>query len=203
METIEKLIRRQQGNEQSISTVSPNQSLQVAKQDAIAGSNPLSVFRALPPATSQEVMPYMLRLAVNFPAMNTAYTAGAGNGAQITFWTVLAEQVIALGWSAERVRYAVEYILRNCPYREFRVAEFLQLDKHIHEIDNAEFAAIERSNMPHKPIVSAQIDGRYKLLYQEEADALGLTEYKRRYTAWEANQMTPEERKQKGIYWMD
>lgn len=143
----------------------------------------------------------MLRLAVNFPAMNTAYTAGAGNG-QITFWTVLAEQVIALGWSAERVRYAVEYILRNCPYREFRVAEFLQLDKHIHEISNAEFAAIERSNMPHKPIVSAQIDGRYKLLYQEEADALGITDYQHRYTTYEARQMSPEQRRQHGIHWI-
>lgn len=144
----------------------------------------------------------MLRLAVNFPAMNTAYTAGAGNGAQITFWTVLAEQVIALGWSAERVRYAVEYILRNCPYREFRVAEFLQLDKHIHEISNAEFAAIERSNMPHKPIVSAQIDGRYRLLWQYEADALGLTDYQRRYTTYEARLMSPEQRRQHGINWI-
>ena len=162
----------------------------------------MSVFRALPPATSQEVMPYILRLAVNFPAMNTAYTAGAGNGAQITFWTVLAEQVIALGWSAERVRYAVEYMLRNCPYREFRVAEFLQLDKHIHEITNAEFAAIERSRAPHKPIVAVRIDGRYKLLYQDEADALGLTGYSRRYTTWEAQQMTSEQRKQHGINWI-
>lgn len=204
METIGQALRRTMAldNAPSISTVSPSQSLQVAKPDAIAGSNPLSVFRAMPPATSQEVMPYMLRLAVNFPAMNTAYTAGAGNGAQITFWTVLAEQVIALGWSAERVRYAVEYILRNCPYREFRVAEFLQLDKHIHEISNAEFASIERSNMPHKPIVSAQIDGRYKLLYQEEADALGLTGYQRRYTSWEARQMSPEQRRQHGINWI-
>ena len=146
-------------------------------------------------------MPYILRLAVNFPAMNTAYTAGTGN-AQITFWTVLAEQVIALGWSTERVRYAVEYMLRNCPYREFRVAEFLQLDKHIHEITNAEFAAIERSRTPHKPIVAVRIDGRCKLLYQDEADALGLTDYQRRYTSWEAQQMTPEQRQQHGINWI-
>ena len=135
--------------------------------------------------------------------MNTAYnTAGAGN-AQITFWTVLAEQVIALGWSAERVRYAVDYMIRNCPYREFRVAEFLQLDKNVHEIDNAEFTAINRRNAPHKPIVSVQIGGKYKLIYQEDADAIGITDYQRRYTTWEANQMTPKERKQKGIYWID
>ena len=145
-------------------------------------------------------MPHILRLAVNFPAMNTAYTAGAGN-AQITFWTVLAEQVIALGWSAERVRYAVEYMLRNCPYREFRVAEFLQFDKNIHEIDNAEFAAIERSRAPHKPIVAAQIDGKWRLFYQEDAERIGLTDYQRRYTTYEASRMTPAERKKCGINW--
>lgn len=121
---------------------------------------------------------------------------------RISFWTVLGEQLVQLGWSRQRIEYACNQLLRNCPYREFRVAEFLQLDKHIHEITNAEFAAIERSNMPHKPIVSAQIDGRYKLLYQEEADALGLTGYQRRYTSWEARQMSPEQRRQYGINWI-
>lgn len=199
---METTIIKQAVSELQTSKTSPAQSWQAAKPDAQTGNSPLSVFRALPAATNQQVMPYILRLAVNFPAMNTAYTAGAGN-AQITFWTVLAEQVIALGWSAERVRYAVEYMLRNCPFREFRVAEFLQLDKNIHEIDNAEFAAINRSNAPHKPIVSVQIGGKYKLIYQEDADAIGLTDYQRRYTTWEANQMTPEERKRRGVLWMD
>lgn len=144
-------------------------------------------------------MPYILRLAVNFPAMNTAYQAPQGG--QITFWTVLAEQVVALGWSAERTRYAVEQILRNCPYREFRVAEFLNIDSQVHEITNAEFSAIERSRTPHKPIVSTQIDGKWRLLYQEDAERIGLTNYKRRYTTYEASRMTPAERKKCGINW--
>lgn len=144
-------------------------------------------------------MPLVYRLAVNFPAMGSTIQVGSE---RISFWTVLGEQLVQLGWSRQRIEYACNQLLRNCPYREFRVAEFLQLDKHIHEIDNAEFAAIERSNMPHKPIVSAQIDGRYKLLYQEEADALGLTGYQRRYTSWEARQMSPEQRRQHGINWI-
>ncbi len=145
-------------------------------------------------------MPFILRLAVNFPAMNTAYQSP--NGQQITFWTVLADQVAALGWSVERVRFATDYMLQHCPYREFRVAEFLQLDRHIHEISNAEFAAIESSRKPHKPIVAVRIDGKYKLLYQDEADAIGLTDYQRRYTTYEAEQMSPAERKKHDIFWI-
>ncbi len=145
-------------------------------------------------------MPYILRLAVNFPAMNTAYQAP--NGEKITFWTVLADQVAALGWSVERTRFATDYMLRNCPYREFRVAEFLSLDKQVHIIDNAEFARIDSSRQPNAPIVSAQIDGKWILLYQADADRIGLTDYQRRYTTYEVQQMSADERKQNGIYWM-
>ncbi len=132
--------------------------------------------------------------------MNTAYKAP--NGQSVTFWTVLADQVAALGWSAQRTRYAVDYMLRNCPYREFRVAEFLQLDRQVHIIDNAEFTRIEESRRPHEPIVTAKIDGRLVWLYQADAERIGLTNYERRYTTYEALQMTPEEKKQNGIYWI-
>ena len=144
-------------------------------------------------------MPLVYRLAVNFPAMGNTIQVGSE---RISFWTVLGEQLVQLGWSRQRIEYACNQLLRHCPYREFRVAEFLQFDKNVHEIDNAEFAAIERSHAPHKPIVAVRIDGRYKLIYQDEADALGLTDYQRRYTTWEARQMTPEQRKQAGIHWL-
>ncbi len=134
--------------------------------------------------------------------MNTAYQAP--NGQNITFWTVLADQVAALGWSAQRTRYAVDYMLQHCPYREFRVAEFLQLDKQVHIIDNAEFTRIEESHRPHAPIVCAHFeDGSWIWLYQADADRIGLTNYERRYTTYEAMQMTPAERRQHGIYWID
>ncbi len=145
-------------------------------------------------------MPYILRLAVNFPAMNTAYQAP--NGQQITFWTVLADQVAALQWSVERTRYAVDYMLRHCPYRDFRVAEFLQLDRQVHVIDTAEFARIEDSRQPHKPIVCCTVDGVQMLLYKDDADRLGITDYQRRYTTYEAEQMSPAERKQHDIFWI-
>ena len=198
METIKAL--KLQGKEES-SPLKILQGVSVSAGTSASGSsNPLSVFRALPPATATEVMPLIYRLAVNFPAMSSTIQVGSE---RISFWTVLGEQLVQLGWSRQRIEYACNQLLRNCPYREFRVAEFLQFDKNVHEIDNAEFTAIERSNAPHKPIVAVRIDGRYKLIYQEDADAIGLTDYQRRYTTWEANQMTPEERKKMGVHWMD
>lgn len=198
METITQALKLQGTEESSPLKILQGVSVSAGTSES-ASSNPLSVFRNQPPATATEVMPLVYRLAVNFPAMSNVIQVGSE---RISFWTVLGEQLVQLGWSRQRIEYACNQLLRNCPYREFRVAEFLQLDKHIHEITNAEFAAIERSNMPHKPIVSAQIDGRYKLLYQEEADALGLTGYQRRYTSWEARQMSPEQRRQYGINWI-
>lgn len=198
METITQALKQQETAVLS----HPRISQEVSASDgtsASGSSNLLSVFRNQPPATATEVMPLIYRLAVNFPAMGSTIQVGSE---RISFWTVLGEQLVQLGWSRQRIEYACNQLLRNCPYREFRVAEFLQFDKNVHEIDNAEFAAIDRSNAPHKPIVAVRIDGRYKLIYQEDADAIGLTDYKRRYTTWEANQMTPEERKRRGVYWM-
>lgn len=199
METITQALKLQGTEESSPLKILQGVSVSAGTLES-ASSNPLSVFRNQPPATATEVMPLVYRLAVNFPAMSNAIQVGSE---RISFWTVLGEQLVQLGWSRQRIEYACNQLLRNCPYREFRVAEFLQLDKNIHEIDNAEFAAIDRSNSPHKPIVAVRIDGRYKLIYQEDADAIGLTDYQRRYTTWEANQMTPEERKKRGVYWMD
>lgn len=199
METITQALKLQGTEESSPLKILQGVSVSVGTSVS-ASSNPLSAFRSQPPATATEVMPLVYRLAVNFPAMSNAIQVGSE---RISFWTILGEQLVQLGWSRQRIEYACNQLLRNCPYREFRVAEFLQFDKNVHEIDKAEFTAINRSNAPHKPIVAVRIDGRYKLIYQEDADALGITDYKRRYTTWEANQMTPEERKQKGIYWID
>lgn len=199
METVTQILQQMQGTAvSSRQRISQEVSLS-AGTAAIESSNPLSVFRNQPPATATEVMPLVYRLAVNFPAMSNTIQVGSE---RISFWTVLGEQLVQLGWSRQRIEYACNQLLRNCPFREFRVAEFLQFDKNVHEIDNAEFAAIERSNMAHKPIVAVRIDGKYKLLYKEEADALGLTDYQRRYTTWEARQMSEAERKQNGIHWM-
>lgn len=144
-------------------------------------------------------MPLMYRMAANFPAMNMTYTVG---NERISFWTVLGEQIAQLGWSYERTKYAAEYMLRNCKYREFRVAEFLNIDRQVHMISSEEFTAIERSRMPHKPIVVTQVGDAYQMLYKDDADKIGVS-YTRKYTTWEASQMSREERKAAGIKWFD
>lgn len=132
--------------------------------------------------------------------MNGTYTVG---NEKISFWTVLGEQIAQLGWSYERTKYAAEYMLRNCKYREFRVAEFLQLDKDVPTISQADFAAIERSKTPHKPIVITRVGNECKMLFKADADRIGITDYRRRHTTWEALQMTAEQRKENGIKWLD
>lgn len=175
-------------------------SRQDSSQEVVESNNALSVFRGYAPATVEQLMPLLYRLAVNFPAMGTTYTVGTE---RISFWTVLGEQLAQLGWSAERTRYAVEYMLRRCPYKEFRVAEFLNIDQHVNTISNADFAAIERSRAPHKPIVSVQTGDRQVLMFQEDADMLGYKDYRRRYTTYEAERMTPQQRRENGIRWID
>lgn len=202
VQQIAEVIALQEQDAQSRSTTSGCKSQKVSlrdKQPVIAGNNPLSVFRDQPPATLEQIMPLMYRLGANFPAMNTTYTVG---NEFISFWTVLGEQLAVLGWSIERIEYATAYILRNCKYSQFRVAEFLNIDQQVHTITNEEFAKIERSKEPHEPIVVAQLDGRYRMLYKEDADRSGITDYRRCYTTWEASQMTQEERKSAGIQWM-
>ncbi|MGM9810994.1 MAG: hypothetical protein ACI30J_09045, partial [Paludibacteraceae bacterium] len=84
-----------------------------------------------------------------------------------------------------------------------RVAEFLNLDQQVATLSTADFAAIERSRSPHKPIVSVQTGDRQVLMFQEDADRLGYTDYQRRYTTYEAERMTPQERRAYGIRWLD
>lgn len=172
-------------------------SISVGRQEA--NSNPLSVFSRQNPATKEEAMPLIYRLAVNFPAMSNTIQVGSE---RINFWTVLGEQLVQLGWSKQRIEYACNQLLRNCRFKEFRVAEFLQIDRLIPVISREEFDAINNRRQPHKPIVYAHIGDKWQYVYQEDADIFGLTEYNRRYTDWEVEQMSPEERKQNGIFWI-
>ena len=196
METIAKTLK-QQTMALYRQKISQEVSISVGRQEA--NDNPLSVFSRQQPATKEEAMPLVYRLAVNFPAMSNTIQVG---NERISFWTVLGEQLVQLGWSKQRIEYACNQLLRNCKYKEFRVAEFLQIDRLISVISREEFAAINSRRQPHKPIVCARIGGSWQYVYQEDADMFGLTEYNRQYTNWEAEQMSPEERKQKHIYWL-
>ena len=126
--------------------------------------NPTSVFRGQPIIDSQMAAILLARLAVNYPQMNTTY-----NG--VSFWTVLGEQLIDEGWSEDRVRYAVNCMLKYYKYPTFTVADILQIDK-----DIPHWSAADAENLPdgHKPLAMANFGDRWWVCYQEDAERLGL-----------------------------
>lgn len=123
-----------------------------------------SAFRGLAPATKNEVTPLLARLAVAFPSMNQQF-------AGVSFWTVLGEQLADEQWNESRVRYAVNYMLKNYQYKTFTVADFLKIDK-----DIPHWTGAEAENLPdgHKPLAMANFGDRWWICYKEDAERLGL-----------------------------
>ena len=129
-------------------------------------SNHLSVFNGLPPAQPQQIKPLLARLAVNFPKMNQQF-------AGVSFWTMLGEQLQDLGWSEQRVRYAVTLMLQNYKYATFTAADFLEIDK-----DIPHWTSAEVENMPtNQEYVNAKFPDRWWICLKADAERLGL-EYK-------------------------
>lgn len=126
--------------------------------------NPTSAFRGLAPATKNEIMPLLSRLAVAFPAMNSVVEG-------VSFWMVLGEQLKDEQWSEARIRYAVKHMLKNYQYKTFTIADFLQIDK-----DIPHWTSAEAENLPdgHKPLAMANFGDRWLVCYKEDAEILRL-----------------------------
>lgn len=124
----------------------------------------MSVFRGMPAATPQQAMPLLARLAVNYPKMNQEY-------AGVSFWTMLGEQLVELGWSEQRIRYAVNHMIQNYKYQTFTAADFLEIDK-----DIPHWTSAEAENLPegHKPLAMANFGDRWYVCYKEDAERLRL-----------------------------
>lgn len=139
-----------------------------------------SVFNGLPPATKQQIAPLLARLAVNFPKMNQQF-------AGVSFWTMLGEQLQELGWSEERVRYAVTLMLQNYKYQTFTAADFLSIDK-----DIPTFTTQQAEELPanHSPLTIAKIDGKWQVCFKADAERIGLE-----HREW----LTNKEREERGI----
>lgn len=141
----------------------------------------MSAFRGQPPVDSQMAAVLLARLAVNYPQMNTTY-----NG--VSFWTVLGEQLIDEGWSEDRVRYAVNCMLKYYKYPTFTVADILQIDKNIQT-----FTAAEAELLPadHRPLAMANFGDKWRICYQYDAERMNL-EYKQWITC-------EDKKRQKGM----
>lgn len=111
-------------------------------------------------------MPLLARLAVNFPKMNQQF-------AGVSFWTMLGEQLQDLGWSEQRVRYAVTLMIQNYKYATFTAADFLEIDK-----DIPHWTSAEVENMPtDQEYANAKFPDRWWICLKADAERLGL-EYK-------------------------
>jgi hypothetical protein len=91
--------------------------------------------------------------------------------AGVSFWTVLGEQLQDEQWSEARVRYAVNYMLKNYQYKTFTIADFLKIDK-----DIPHWTSAEAENLPdgHKPLAMSNFGDKWRVCYQEDAERLGL-----------------------------
>lgn len=107
--------------------------------------------------------------------------------AGVSFWTMLGEQLQELGWSEERVRYAVTLMLQNYKYQTFTAADFLSIDK-----DIPTFTTQQAEELPanHPPLAIAKIDGKWQVCLKADAERMGLE-----HREW----LTNKEREERGI----
>ena len=142
--------------------------------------NPLSIFAGQPVVEKETAMNLLARLAVNFPEMNTTY-------GDVSFWTVLGEQIMDEQWSEGRLRYAVNVMLKCFKYRKWNVAEFLDIDKNI---DTWTAQEAELIPLPHAPLAMAHIGEKWCVCKKSDAERMGIE-----HRPWETN----AEKKARGV----
>ena len=77
----------------------------------------ISVFDSLPAAASECLAVNIKKLSLAFPAM--------GN----EFFNLLSEYIIKESFSAERIEYATDRLIRQHRYKTFSIADFLSIDR--------------------------------------------------------------------------
>lgn len=96
---------------------------------AADGTYSLSVYQG-EAATPREIAEAMARLRAAFPH----------NGA--LFFNILAERLTATGFTAERLRDAVNHVIDTHPYAEIRAADIMQHDRRVRLYTYREVAAM-------------------------------------------------------------
>lgn len=142
--------------------------------------NPKSVFNIYAPATAKDAAQLLQPLMVVFKQMNEA-------SGELSFWRILGEQLKELAWSKERIKYAVNHMLRNHRYPTFMIADFLDIDK---EFNVLSFTEAEMLPRDHPPLAKVRIDKKYCVVYKEDAEQQQLP-----HEEW----MTTQEMKEKGL----
>lgn len=90
--------------------------------------------------------------------------------AGVSFWTMLGEQLQDLGWSEQRVRYAVTLMIQKYKYATFTAADFLEIDKDIPHWTSAE----AESQPTNREYAMANFGEKWLICLKEDAERLGL-----------------------------
>lgn len=99
------------------------------------------------------------------------------------FWKELGEQLKELSWSKERIRYAVNRMIRKHQYPTFTIADFLMIDKELKVFTYEEADRLEN----HPPLVKVKLDKWY-IIYEKDAIEQQLP-YERWYSTVELKEL--------------
>lgn len=119
-----------------------------------------SVFGNKPAARPDEVQTAIATLAACFPQQPSL------------FWVLVTKQATQKCLSRERLNYIVEKITLNHKFPTITMADIFGVDKSIHTLTFDEMSALK---VPHKPLAQIYFNGKYYIVYAEDAKKCGYT----------------------------
>lgn len=117
-----------------------------------------SVFGNEPAASEDEVKMAIATLAACFPQQTSM------------FWGFVAKQAIKQCLSRARLEYIVERVTLNHKFPTITIADIFGVDKSIHTLTYDEISALA---VPHKPLAQIYFNGKYYIVYAEDAEKCG------------------------------
>ena len=135
--------------------------------------NAFSYYRNQPAATEAEVDEEIAELAAAFEKKT------------IEFWKKLKKVLVEDQWSAKRLNYAAEMVVRYCKYTTWTIADFVEMDRIIKH-----WTFEEAENIPtgHAPLAKAIFNGRWMVCYKADAEYMGI-DHQPFYTQEDIKQM--------------
>ena len=141
-----------------------------------------SVFGNLPAAQPDEVQTAIATLAACFPQQPSL------------FWVLVTKQVTQKCLSRARLDYIVEKVTMTHKFPTITMADIFAVDKSIHTLSYDE---IQTLKVPHKPLAQIYFNGKYYVVYAEDAEKCGYA-----YTPYESFAEREErERKERDERW--
>ena len=117
-----------------------------------------SIFGNQPAAHPADVQTAIATLAACFPQQPSL------------FWVLVTKQATQQCLSKARLEYIVERVLLNHKFPTITMADIFCVDKSIHTLTYDEVNAL---TVPHKPLAQIYFNGKYYIVYAEDAEKCG------------------------------